>query len=314
MSLIRTIQYYGLLRIPAGLKNVKNYQIYFDLLRRPKQPFTNIKYPSPKGFYGYLQLNYKGRVLETYALEYERQVVLNIQNDSLYLHASVSCHLEAMLTSFLNIGNYLQPGYVVQRNNPIKDWTNFKSPVFDEIAVRFLDEFCIANITFDWEAVDICSVPFSEPPEDGKDTIPFPPPEVEDSDAPNSAFPPVSPAYDGNDDDGRTYNPNPPVDPGDDTLACTAYSVIFEGNRRITLADGSVQNNAILPQTASLFGVIGAIRTEVSNGVAKIFIVSQGYTFAECQPNQLELIVYEETIAPGIVNYEFQNVRITQIV
>jgi hypothetical protein len=314
MALIRTIQYYGLLRIPNALKNVKNYQIYFDLLRRPKQPYTNIKYPFPKGFYGYMQLNYKGRVVDTYALEYERQLVCRDKDDSIYLHASISCHLEAMLTSFINVANYLEPGYVVQRNNPIKDWTNFKSPIFDEIAIRMLDEFCIATITFDWESVDVCSVPFSEPPEDGKDSIPPPPPTTEDFDAPNSAFPPVSPAYDGDDDDGRTYNPSPDVPDENDTLSCTAYAVIFEGNRRLTLADGTVQNAAILPQTASLFGVIGAIRTEVSGGVARIFIISQGYSFVECQPNQLELIVFEENINPAVVNYEFENVRIIEIV
>lgn len=314
MALVRTIQYYGLLRIPSGLKNVKNYQIYFDLLRRPKQPFTNTKYPFPKGFFGYLQLNYKGRVLDTFALEYEKQVVCTYQNDSLYLHASVSCHLEAMLTSFLNIGNYLQPGYVVQRNNPIKDWTNFKSPIFDEIAVRFLDEFCTANITFDWESVDFCTVPFSEPPEDGKDSVPPPPPEPENSDAPNSALPPVSPAYDGNDDDGRTYNPTPDVPDDNDTLECTAYGVIWDGDRRLTDANGVVTIAPIFPQTASLFGKIGAIRTEVVGRVGRVFIVSQGYSFVECQPNQLELIVFEENINPDVVTYEFLNVRITQIV
>lgn len=313
MALIRTIQYYGLLRIPQALKNVKNYQIYFDLLRRPKQPYTNIKYPFPKGFYGYLQLNYKGRVLETYALEYERQVVQTYKNDSLYLHAAVSCHLEAMLTSFLNIGNYLQPGYVVQRNNPIKDWTNFKSPVFDEIAVRLIDEFSLAQITFDWESVDVCSVPFSEPPEDGKDTIPLPPPETFDSDAPNSAFPPVSPAYDGIDDDGRTYNPSPPDDDDNDTVSCTAYSVIFAFDRLIVRAGEPDELIEGLPQTASLFGVIGAITSQVSGPFGRILISSQGYTFAECQPEPLNLIVWEETIPANALSFTYQNVRIIEI-
>jgi hypothetical protein len=314
MALIRTIQYYGLLRIPNALKNVKNYQIYFDLLRRPKQPFTNIKYPFPKGFYGYLQLNYKGRVVDTYALEYEKQVVCRDKDDSIYLHASISCHLEAMLTSFINVANYLEPGYVVQRNNPIKDWTNFKSPIFDEIAIRMLDEFCIANITFDWESVDVCTVPFSEPPEDGKDSIPPPSPDVEDFDAPNSAFPPVSPAYDGIDDDGRTYNPDPPVDPGNDTVPCTAYSVIFQFERVSKLPGQPEVTDPGLPITASLFGRIGAISSRVIGQTGQILISSQGYSFAECQPSPLDLIVWEETILFQYEYFRYENVRIIEIV
>jgi hypothetical protein len=314
METQRTIQFYGLLIPNADFVKAKFYEIRFELIREPRQPYTNLKYPSPKGLYGYLQCMSAGRVVCTYPLEYINQVVCRKDYTDFFLHQAVSCHLEAMLTSFINVANYLQPGFVIQRDNPIKTWVT-SSADFDEIRVRFLDERTVGRIVLDYDLMDSCNVLGSDLPTPKK---PVPPPNSEvpvPADIPNNQIPPISPPYEGIDDNGLTYNPDGNLPPGDlQGEQCTPYGVIFAFDRRITFSDGTTQVLLGVPQTASLWGKIGAITSLVSENEGKIFIASQGFSFLDCDPQILPREVWSEVLNPTWQNFEYLNVRIIELV
>jgi hypothetical protein len=222
--------------------------------------------------------------------------------------------LEAVLTSFLNIGNYLQPGYTIQRNNPIKDWSNFRSPIFDEIRVRFLDDRVIGRLTFDWETVDTCTVPESELPPPPKDLPPSLPSPPTNADTPNSALPNISSAYDGGDDGGLTYNPTPDGGGGGDGQGeCIAYEVKFAFDRLVSENNGTPTLIVGGILMVNLFGPIGQLTSAVVGNMGSIKIISRGYTFAACQSSPIQLSIWEETIAPNITSFQYLNVRIISI-
>jgi hypothetical protein len=100
----RTIQYFGLLRVPEDIrKNIKYWFLTFDLVRPPLQVYVNAKTITPESFYGYVQSVYANRIYNKYALKFENQIVAAETDTNLFIKEAVSCLTEAMLDSFVNL-------------------------------------------------------------------------------------------------------------------------------------------------------------------------------------------------------------------
>ena len=313
--LARTIQYYGLLRPPENFSRAKYYDLHFELVRRPTQPYTNKKYPSNKGLFGYLQTFAEGRVLETVALEYEEQVCIRRINDSYFLHACISCHLEAMLTSFINVANYLQPGFVIQRNNPIKDWSPSFAD-FDEIKVRFLDERTVGRLILDFEEIDTCDVLGAEPPPLKKPNLPKRPDIPFPADIPNTSIPPISPPYEGIDDNGETYNPDElPPEPPEGTQPCLLYRLEVEFLTRSFNSQTNIWETSGLFQTGgNYFGPIVRLVTDNSLPRPSIKVECRGDNPVQgCQPGLGLYLVYDTEPQSQFTAFQFVNLRITKL-
>jgi hypothetical protein len=250
----RNIQYYGLIRPPSDIKNIKWWRLTADIIRPQISEYRNDRYPVPQGFWGYVQSMYAGRVLQTYRISYKNEILAyNIDTD-LFLQQNVSCSLEAFLTTAVNfaIALNLPP---IQRNNPIKDWRNLSLPI-EEFRIRLLTEQTVFKFTYEWESQDNCEVPLSEFPEPPPPP-PDPPPTEVPPTTPNSGIPPISDAYDGDEDGGLTYNPDPDDGGGvPPTEACILYSMDY---RVVDAVTGTVFEG-----TVPVYGVVTGTWEEFS--------------------------------------------------
>jgi hypothetical protein len=208
----RQIQYFGILQLPPKGEIIKWWRLTFDLLKPPLSTYRNDRYPVPQGFWGYVQAISNQRVMQTWGIDYENQIIADYSNTNVFLHQSISCHLEAVLTSFVNLGLALNLP-PIQRNNPIKDWVAY-AQFPDRFRVKLLTPDTYCKLTFEYDFQEVCTVlgstnPIPPPP-------PLPPPEAPlPPDTPPQNIPPNSPSYDGVDDNGETFNPGPddPVNP-----------------------------------------------------------------------------------------------------
>lgn len=229
----RQIQYFGLIKPTFDPnKKVKWWRLTADIIRPQISRYRNDRYPEYQTFYGYVQYLYEGRIYRTDTLQYNNAYIGYDYNTNGFLHAAISCQLEAVLTSFENQNNGL--GLVnVARNNPIKSWEHlFLFP--QEIKIRMLTPNNVMQFTFEHDYIDDCLVDTSPNPSPG--TPPPPPPSrlEEPATTPDSSLPPNSPAYEGLDDNGQTYlpgNPNnlgePPEEGAEPPVGneCTVYRV-----------------------------------------------------------------------------------------
>lgn len=228
----RTIQFFGIIRPfynPESI--VKWWRLTADIIRPQTSQYINAKFPNPETFYGYVQYIYANRVFRTDTFRYDNQILAFAYNTGAFLHAAVSCSLEAILTSFENQNNGL--GLVnISRNNPIKSWNQlFIYP--EEIRIRMLSPNNVARFIFEYDVVDNCAVDNSPNPSPEPTPEPPEPQTPTEPETPDSQLPPISEAYEPPDDGGFTYNPEPPDlgEPGEGNNTppigsnCTIYSV-----------------------------------------------------------------------------------------
>lgn len=314
-TITRNIQFFGLLIPATDFEIAKFYSLTFDLVRKPTQPYTNTKYPLARGLFGYLQTLSSGKVTATYALEYERQYVCMQTYTAYFLHQALSCHLESMLDSFINVANYLQPGFVIQRNNPIKAW-GLGIADFDEIRVKFLDERTVGSITLDYEIIDRCNIPLSDPPNRRREKpplnvdVPFP------ADIPNASIPPISPPYRPNNDDGLTYNPDglPPENPGEG-INCAIYRIEYEYGISVRrIATSAIEITPISQFGVNCYGPIGAIRGYTNLPQPSITLECRGeVTLLGCLPSFGENPIFSTEPSSDFDSFQWIGLRILSV-
>jgi hypothetical protein len=212
-TLKRTIRYYGLIELPPEAKKARRFVISFDIIRPPVSIYLNDKYNPAKTFLGYAIFLSDTRVVKYKPIEWDNQIIDEFRNDTLFLHQSLSCALNAILTSFVNLELALQL-VPFEKINPIEKYKNL-FPEYDKVAIKLLTETSVGQINLDWDDQEKCSVPDSKDPEYQAPPDPLPPPK-QPGDSPDSSLPPISPPYDGGNDGGLTYKPDtPPPDPGE---------------------------------------------------------------------------------------------------
>lgn len=311
-SINRTIRWYGLLNLPDDFERIADFTLAFDIVRLPTQPYTNVKYPTKKGLFGYVQRILDGRVVQTYPLEYENQIVDADTSTAAYLHSGQVCTIDDINASFINLGLWVRPGYVVIKTNPLKDWFS-PGLGFDSYRIRLIEEICVGNFTFTYQMIPTCAIsPFDPPP---------PPPErpprnqnpPQPSSLPDSLLPPISPPYQGVDDDGYTYFPGfvPPPPPDEGGIVCQAYRVQISYRRRVTFVDGSVQDEVILQNEQGVYGPVNNLRVSIVGNVYEIVYDSRGQlTLGACAPLPIPTIwLSTQPSDPSITNFELLEVK-----
>jgi len=248
----RVIQYYGLYKFTEEEKKAKSIYLRFSLIRPPiKSISLNTKSNPPESFYGYITF-FRGKHFERkIPIDFQRQIILQTYNNASWQFLLQRCHLEADNYSFARLGEALQL-LPVTLPIPFKDW---KLPVltYDGIAVKMLDQNCIAEIECFREDNDSCGLGdnFTNQPATPDDE---PPQQI----AVDAIYPgQIAPPYVGIDDDGFTYvvvNPEYDLPFGSN---CDYYRVVF----RVGYSETDWQ-----PVTRNIFAPLVSVDTGIESG------------------------------------------------
>lgn len=293
----RVIRYYGIHELPRQADTAKWLRITVNLERVGSNEYVNVKTEPSRKFHGYIELCRGGNVVKIIPYEFDNQQVLYIFNNELFLHTSISCSLEAILTTFVNFAIALNfPP--IERINPIKDYViPLFSDYFDQVRYRLRQETMVCTSLIEWEKQEICSVPESTPP-NRPPTPPAPPKNPKDAkpaDAPDAEVPPTAPPYRVNDDDHLTYKPNP--EPLPTYPACTAVVAVF--NLEEVVAGQVVTRSQVL--TAPVTNL--RLETYPGDGVNELsWLVDQGEEGnPSCPKNTVRLSSTFLTAAQGSI-------------
>jgi hypothetical protein len=232
----RLISGKGVLSLPSDAVKNRYAVLYATVVRKPKNPYLNLGYNPPRARYGVLVFLRQGYVVDSKAIEYEKQAFDAI-NDicGQTLHA-VKCAYAGTLQSIYNLAVSISgtPGGIglnpTTIDNTIKDYTNLRLG-WDECRL-----VCYADAAIElqmWRQIyDIC--------DDANDNDQPPPP----PDPPHDTVPPgtplddISPPYDSETNDNDNTQPypgdeTPPPEPPPDSLWEVVYlAYLFNGTTR----------------------------------------------------------------------------------
>ena len=254
----RVINWYGIYRPPSDAGRIFYSRAWIDILQLPRSVYENYRFSPPQSFYGHVIALGGERVVWNRQIEWVNQLVWEYHDYPDLLHRSLVCHLDSVHQSIINLGVSLN-ALPIQVNNPIADRV---VPVTDvnEFRIRLLTVDTVARFTFEYYLSPSCSVGLSPPPPPPPDYPPPPPVPVlppPPGEGLNPELPPISPAYDGGDDDGLTYSPEPPVEPpidfpvGENCQEVTVTASYTDGNGdRVTFSQvhyGSVEGFEVVP-------------------------------------------------------------------
>ena len=278
----RQIQFFGLIRptLEPG-RIVKWWRISADIIRPQISRYRNDRYPEFETFYGYLQCMLEDRVARTYNLDYNNSIVAEEYNTSGFLHQALSCHLEAILTSFEEQNTAL--GLLnIARTNPIKSWSHlFYFPT--EIKIRLLTENVVMKFLLEWDYVENCSADVSiQPPPELPPPPPPPPPEIPATDTNTPT--PNSPAYEPPDDNGETFNPGAPEPP--EFEECEAVIVTVE-----LVSPDTGSETLTYGMRAPIGDVFVTCTSDGSTYSSGLVIQARGTFPGECLPEQTDIVV-----------------------
>ncbi len=296
-SITRNIRYYGLIQIPDEAKKSRRFNVTFDIIRPAQSQYLNAKYNPSQTLHGYAMFLSDIRVIRSKPIQWDNVVIDEFRNDTLFLHQSISCSLNAVLTSFVNleVALTLVP---FEKINPIEKWKNL-FPEYDAIAVKLLTETMVGQLTLTWDDLEMCSVPDSKPPEHQAPPDPPPPPQLPPT-SPDDSLPAIAPPYDGGNDGGFTYKPggnddnNPPQE-GD---MCQLIRVTFTADYY-----NSQTEFAPITQTVTVFGESGRPYVDASipglNPTQQIYIKCRGVVELGQQCGELQVVPLTNFATPG---------------
>lgn len=281
-TVTRTIQWYGLVRfnVPiADIDRIHWWRLTADMIRRPVAEYRNDGvWQPPRGFWGNCVSLRDNRRLNNWQLEFTNQVVGQVSYTEAFLFQAISCSLDSIQKSIENLSIAIPDTFPISRSNPIIDWVPYRT-IPNEFSIRMQSENAIGRFTLDWEYLPSCSVDNTSVPPPPQ----LPPEEVQPL-PPNETFTgQISPAYDGSDDNGRTYNPENEPPPGFPTgEQCFQYAVT------LTYTD---INDTPIQETFNVWGEIFDVfyrPPQSSNSAGDIIILCRGTTFFACNENDIE--------------------------
>lgn len=253
----RTISGKGVLRVPDMDESFRYYVMYTDVIRDPRNQYSNYEWNPAQSFYARMVFRRSGYALFDDTIRYEKQCYQYVNDYSGQTLIAVKCAYDGILQSFVNLVNGLAgtPGgvgiFVTGVTDLIKDYENLQLG-WDEVLFRCYTSAAL-QVRFYGLKYDTC-----DPDKDKKHTPPPPPPPL--SKVPvDSSIGDLSPPYDpetGDDGDTDPYDGDETAPP---TEACVKYSVPFS----LTYNDGV----GLVPVEtfAIVFGIVGDYRVDSSN-------------------------------------------------
>ena len=243
----RLIQGYGLYKFTEDEKRARNLELRVDLIRYPEKSLNlNTKSSPPETFLGYCTYERNKAFLQKKSIDYPNQLLDNYFNYSAWNWSLQRCHLAAVNYSFVQLGLALSLS-PFELAIPFQDWTLTLYP-WDSIRIKLLDLVCIARIQCRYLPLDMCGITQPAPTWLEDDDNPIP--EILPYNQPFTGN--ISPPYDGVDDDGLTYVPEPEGSGFPVGQRCTLYRVVF----RVGYSDTDWN-----PVTRDLWGELEGIYT-----------------------------------------------------
>lgn len=290
-NITRTIQWYGLIRFPQldEGERIHWWRLIADMKRRPSGEYRNdgIWQPS-RGFWGNVCLRRDGRVLRHAQLEFRNQVVMEWQDTEGFLFNGISCHLDATLKSIENLAIALGAAWTT-RYNPIRNWKAYALMPSD-FSVKMIAENAIADFILEYDLLQTCSVDMSAP---GQQPDPPPRPPNEPILPPEEDFEgDISPPYEGRDDEGQTYNPDPEPEIPDFPIGdnCQIYRIDI-----LYWAVGEDPSGPGTPAYSFFYAPVEDIylgRFQPGDTTDSVIVLSAGrIDVQDCEPGQRETIV-----------------------
>lgn len=225
----RVISGRGILRLDSDnddYKKAKIFTLYVDVIRRPLNEYINLAYNEPQSRYATIRL-YRGvYCVQTIRIETLSEAFDFYSEPAAQTLYAVQCAYAGTLQTFFNLGNaLLLPSISV--TNHIANWRAVDL-MWDEAKV-----VCYADTGI---RLSVRTTPFDLcPDQEDKDKDPPPPPPENNPALPpgtplDDSSIPVSPAYDGDTDDGNTvpypddYPPTPEFPTGE---RCVGYLIAY---------------------------------------------------------------------------------------
>lgn len=295
----RVIRWYGILKPPEEAINSKQATLQFSIIRPHSNLYMSKRSRPNEYFFGYAALLLEEMVVDVVPLRYEKQILFYFFNDNLWLHQNVSCHLEATLTSIVNLGASLglPP---IERVNPIEDWEVPTLP-FDEVRVQLEEETAVCELNLVWDEMEECEAGGSPPPRKPPPTRPTPPKVPPNT--PDNELPRISPPYEGEDDNGNTYRPED-EDDLPETGECVLYLLVID--YVVELA-----NPPAYTQEYYLWGELTDLFFGLENDNWSLFITCRGQYPAPCSPAPERLLLNTRPGSESIFQYTIVSVTET---
>lgn len=236
MSETRRIENYGIMKLSPVERGSNNLRIQTDVIQLPYSEYLNVRSNPPKGHYGFACLMDGEYVIDIIDIQFRRQILIDKDRYLVQLAWQEFCNSKTIAN---------------QLGAPLPD-TTVDYPIWNCKEIRFkLEPGVILNV-FKSNIIPVtCSGSgISEPNLGGEPpglppqpTLP-PPPNV-----PDSEKLPLSPPYEGDDDNGNTYKrgeaePPPSGSPGPDCTKCYNISFTVNGTDR----DGNSFNDSGVAQ------------------------------------------------------------------
>lgn len=223
MAETRRIENYGVLKFLSAERGARDLLVVTDVIQLPYQEYTNVKSNPPKSHYGYACFMAKDYVLYMVDIQFRRQVLVDRNRHLIQLAWQEFCNSKVIAAA---VGIPLPA-------------TTVEYPVWQCDEIRFkLEPGVILNVYKSHFSPTTCAgvgivEPVTQPTAPGLPASPsLPPPKG----TPEANKLPLSPPYEGANDNGNTYvrpaDPTPPsTSPGPDCTKTYAWNWTVVGTR-----------------------------------------------------------------------------------
>lgn len=225
----RIISGKGVLKIPPAALKYRYYILYMDVIRRPKNEYSNYTWNPTKSFYANLAFRRDEYVQFDQQLHYTRQCFTYVNDIAGEALIAIKCAYAGILQSFVNLVTGLggTPGgigiYVSGVENQIEDYKSLALG-WDEILFNCYSSTALQVRIYGLK-YDSCD------PEKDDPYYPPPPPPPLPEVPPDTPIGDISPPYDPDTNDDGNTDPFPddsiPVPPDLPGEVCTLYHLVI---------------------------------------------------------------------------------------
>lgn len=269
-AIVRTVSGKGVVKIPESYLQAKQILLYVDLLRPSSNEYANVLWSPSRHFYGHVTFCIDTHVLYSYDVNFARQVFEIYDGQPSQNLLALICSHENVLDSFVQYA--LASGFPYVKNNSI---INFQHSTFLPDTIRF---YCYSDCALQ---LGLIGFEYNKCADNQGEASPPPTPPPPVTLVPPGTPVEVSPAYDGESDEGDTV-PAPidedfvPPPFGD---ACVRYRVTISASfRQSGAADQPITQDFLL------WGEIGEaiIETNLSGFKTAVVVQCRGPASSPC--------------------------------
>lgn len=281
----RIISGRGVLKLdPDSLKKVKRIILYADVIRFPEQDFYNARYNPNKSFYATLNFVRDDYVVHQEVLNYANQLWEFAPQDNYQLLYALKCAFTELIAE--NVQLAAAAAFTLLTNNGIEDWKH--TQLFWDTVLVVCHADTAIRLVADSIEYDLCAEDDSTDPNPPPPT-PEEPPSIPPGTPLSGDNTPVSPPYDGGDDNGDTVPyeddafPPPPTEGEECQVGTLRVAVTY------SISGGAPTTDNIGVAVRGRVGTEGFVLNSPGLGVVQGY--HQGFAGQPCGAYELREIV-----------------------